>query len=77
MKSIGEKCGWVIAKKERRVLKLLRNHIRECDHEFVAKSPSVPRQKPVQRIQVEFAREELSAFQPIVRILPNTDVLAA
>ena len=46
MKAISEKCGWVIPKKERRVLKLLRNHTREYEHEFVSKCPSTPRWKP-------------------------------
>jgi hypothetical protein len=72
MKAIGAKCGWVIPSKERRVLKMLRTHTRECEHEFVTKSPSVPGRKSVLRIQVEFAREELSAFQPAVQLQTKT-----
>jgi hypothetical protein len=64
MKAIGEKCGWVIPKKERRLLKLLRVHTCECEHEFVAQSPTIPRRKAAMRIHVEFAREEVSAFGP-------------
>jgi hypothetical protein len=77
MRATGEKCGWVIPKKERRVLKLLRTHSRECEHEFVSKCPSAPHRKPDLKIRVEFAREELSAFQPIVRIRPKDEALAA
>ena len=66
MKAIGEKCGWVVPKKERRLLKLLRAHTRECQQAFVAQSPTIPRHKPAGRIHVEFAREELSAFEPQV-----------
>jgi hypothetical protein len=77
MKAMSEKCGWVIPKKERRVLKLLRNHTREYEHEFVSKCPSTPRWKPDLKIRVEFAQEELSAFHPTVHILAKSEVLAA
>jgi hypothetical protein len=73
MKAIGQKCGWVIPRKERRVLKLLRVHTRECEHEFVTKSPGVPRRKTVLKIQVKFAREELSDFQVLVQIVTPAD----
>jgi hypothetical protein len=76
MKTFGEKCGWVIPRKERRVLKLLRTHACELDREFVAQSPSVPRRKARMKIQVEFAPEELSAFHPLVRIVTRPDAKA-
>jgi len=68
MKAIGEKCGWVIPRKERRVLKLLRTHTRACDHEFVANCAPIARRKPFLRIRVEFGAEESSAFEPPVVI---------
>ena len=73
MKKIGQKCGWVIPHKERRVVKLLLMHNRECEHEFVTKSPSIPRKRAA-RIKVEFAREELSEFAVLVKIViePST-----
>jgi len=71
MKVAGEKCGWVIPRKERRVLKLLRAHKRECDLEFVEKSPSLARRRSISRMQVEFAREDLTAFQPLVELLDH------
>ena len=76
MKVIGQKCGWVVPQRERRVIKLLRVHTCECDHEFVINSPTVPRQKPGVKIQVEFAPEEASAFEPSVQVVP-TKALAA
>src|SRR5690242_3998794 len=75
MKTIGQKCGWVISRKERHVIKLLRVHTCESELEFVTKSASVPRRKPV-KIRVEFAREELSAFEPTLRIIAPTDIAA-
>jgi hypothetical protein len=69
VKAIGQKWGWVIPGKERHVLKLLRVHTRECEHEFVAKSRTVRRREPAVRIQVEFAREDLSTFQVPVQIV--------
>lgn len=74
MKVIGQKCGWIISRRERQVIKLLRVHTCESDLEFVTKSASGS--KPV-RIRVEFAREELSAFQPKLRIISPTDIPAA
>jgi len=68
MKAIGEKCGWVIPRKERRVLKLLRTRTRVRDHEFVTNCPVIARRKPFLRIRVEFGQEELSAFEPPVVI---------
>lgn len=68
MKKIGQNCGWVIPRKERHVLKLLLMRTREREHEFVTKSPSIPRKRAV-KIQVEFAREELSEFEVSVRIV--------
>jgi hypothetical protein len=68
MKAIGQKCGWVIPKNERRVLKLLRTHAREREQEFVTKSPVVPARKQGSTIQVQFAQEELSAFEARVQI---------
>ena len=68
MKKIGQNCGWVIPRKERRVLRLLLMRTREYEHEFVTKSPSIPR-KRVARIQVEFTRDELSEFEVSVRIV--------
>ena len=76
MKVIGEKCGWVVPQKERRVIKLLRVHTCECDHEFVINSPSVPRRKAGLKIHVEFAPEELSAFEPAVQVAPAKDLAA-
>ena len=70
MKKIGRNCGWVIPHKERRVLRLLLMHIRECEHELVTRSPSIPRKRAA-KIQVEFAREELSEFEVLVRIVQN------
>jgi hypothetical protein len=72
MKAIGEKCGWVISSKERRVLKLLRTYARECDQEFVDKCPSVVRRRVAIKIQVEFANEDRSAFQPAVQFQYNS-----
>ena len=69
MKAIGEKCGWVIPRKEKRVLRLLRTHVRECDHEFVTNCPGVPCRKAPRRMPVEFAEEQLTAFEPHVRVL--------
>jgi len=66
MKSIGEKCCWVISRKERRILKLLRMHARERDHDLVAKYPGTPRHQLALKIPVEFAQEHLSAFQPSI-----------
>ena len=68
MKAIGDKFGWVFPRKERRVLRLLRAHDRECDHEFVTNCPG----KAPRRIRTEFAKEELSAFQPHVRHLAKS-----
>jgi len=76
MKAVGEKCGWIIHPKERRILKLLRAHTRERDLEFVSQSPNVPRRQRTVRVQAEFGREELSAFQPVVRILSKPEALA-
>ena len=66
MKAIGEKCCWVISRKERRILKLLRMHARERDHDLVAKYPGTPRHQLALKIPVEFAQEHLSAFQPSI-----------
>jgi hypothetical protein len=68
MKAIGQKCGWVIPPKERRVIKLLRVHTRQSEHGLVPKGPGIPRRKPVIKIQVQFAREELSDFEVLVSI---------
>ncbi len=76
MKVIGEKCGWVIPRRERHVLKLLRYHTREREHDFVSKASSDARGKPAKMISVEFAREELSAFEPAVRIVPQSESFA-
>ena len=50
------------------MLKLLLMRIHERDHEFVTRSPSILRKRAV-RIQVEFAREELSEFEVSVQIV--------
>ena len=73
MKAIGDKCGWLIPRKERRVLRLLRTHTREGEHEFVTNSSGIPRPKaPIEiRIQVLFAAEDSTAFEPQVRFLAN------
>src|SRR5579862_7338151 len=71
MKAIGEKCGWVIPRKERRVLKLLRTHTRECEERFVRESPIVAKSKSPLRIVVQFAEEASSAFEPNVEIWKN------
>ena len=68
MKKIGQMRGWFIPHKERRVFKLLLMHTRECEHEFVTKSPSITRKRAA-RIKVEFAREELSEFEVLVQIV--------
>jgi hypothetical protein len=65
MKVIGQKFAWIIPWKEKRVLKLLRVRTRECELEFVTKSPGVPPRKA--RIHVQFAPEELSAFEVSVQ----------
>jgi len=75
MKAIGEKCGWVIPRKERRVLKLLRTHTRECEERFVRESPIVAKSKPPLRIVVQFAEEASSAFEPNVEILEESERL--
>src|SRR5689334_22187663 len=62
MKAIGDKFGWVFPRKENHVLRLLRTHARECEHEFVINCP----RKAPRRIRTQFAKEELSAFQPHV-----------
>jgi hypothetical protein len=73
MKTIGDKCGWLIPRKERRVLRLLRTHTREGEREFVTNSSRIPRPKASSeiRIQVMFAAEDLTAFEPEVRFLAN------
>jgi hypothetical protein len=63
-------------RKERRVLKLLRTHACESDHEFVTQCPSIPPRKAPLRIPVDFAPEESSAFQPTVRIVTRPDAKA-
>ena len=68
MKKIGQIRGWVVPHKERRVLKLLLMYTRECEHEFVINSPSVPAKRVV-RIKVEFAPEELSEFEVSVQVV--------
>jgi hypothetical protein len=74
MKTIGEKCGWVIPGKERRVLKLLRTHARDRDREFVTRCQASAK---AVRIRVQFAEEELSAFQPCVRIVSKSKAFPA
>ncbi|HTL56074.1 MAG TPA: hypothetical protein VL361_10375 [Candidatus Limnocylindrales bacterium] len=76
MKVIGQKCGWVVAQKERRVLKLLRGHTRDCEHDFVTNTPGTPRQMRGAKIQVEFAPEELSGFEPPIYIAKAEDLAA-
>jgi hypothetical protein len=73
MKAIGEKCCWVISRKERRILKLLRTHARECDHAFVTNCPAAPRPQRAVKIQVEFAQEHLSAFDPPILVKTKPD----
>lgn len=68
MKKIGQIRGWVIPQKERRLLNLLSMHTREREHEFVTKSPGLPRKRAA-RIQVEFAREDLSEFEVLIQML--------
>ena len=67
MKITGRTCGWIIPGKEKRVLKLLRNHQLECDQDFVARCPRIIRRKSTRSLHVEFAREELSAFGVLIR----------
>jgi len=69
MRTIGQKCGWVIPRGERRVHKLLRTHTRECDQQFVTQFSVAPGYRRSVRILVQFAQEELSAFQPAVQML--------
>ena len=76
MKAIGRKCGWVIPKKERRVLALLRTHTCERDYDFVTESSGNPGRKPI-RVKVDFAQEGLSAFEPTIQVVTNPDALAA
>jgi hypothetical protein len=77
MKTIGEKWVWIIPRKERRTLKLLGTHLRERERELVLQCPTASARERSLNIRVEFAREELSEFNPPVRILWKIDTLAA
>lgn len=71
MKAIGEKCGWVIDRKERRLLKLLRVHAREFEEDIVRNSSPVPNWEAAVRIKVEFGDEKATEFRPAVQIITS------